>query len=268
MIVKDVEEGREACASFLEPGRIEILQCDLSSQASVRSAAAEFRTKSGGQLNVLVCNAGVMCMPKRESTDGFEMHLAVNYLGHFLLFWLLKDLMLKSSTPDFNSRLVHVASAGHHSMEIDFDDVNLENDGAYKPKEAYGQSKLAQIYMANQVDRLYGTQGLHAYSLMPGGIKTNILRFLPAGMAEKMLEQSEFLQKWYKSPEQGAATTLVAAVGKEWEGRGGVYLENCVPAKSQPLVPSVMGVKDYAFDQVKEEKLWNYTLGALKLEEE
>lgn len=232
----------------------------------MRLAATEFQRKSSGQLDVLICNAGVMCMPRREeSVDGFEMHLATNYLGHFLLFWLLKDLMLKSSTPEFNSRLVHVASAGHHATMIDFDDVNLSKEGAYKPKEAYGQSKLAQIWMANQVDRLYGPQGLHAYSLMPGGIKTNILRFLPAGMADKMIEQSEFLQRWYKSPEQGAATTLVAAVGKEWEGRGGIYLENCAPAKAQPLVPSVMGVKDYAFNQAQEEQLWKYTLNALQL---
>ncbi|KAK9782796.1 hypothetical protein SCAR479_01139 [Seiridium cardinale] len=267
MFVRSLDKGQAACESFLEPGRVELIQCDISSLASVRSAAEEFRSKSGGVLNVLVCNAAVMSIPKREVTaDGFEMHLATNYLGHFLLFWLLQDLMLKSSTPGFNSRLVHVSSASHHVGEIDFDDVNLIKEGAYGPKEAYGQSKLAQIYMANQVDRLYGSRGIHALSLMPGGISTGLSRHVPAAIVEKIMAGSEFLQKWFKSPEQGAATTLIAALGEEWEGKGGVYLENCVPAKSEPLVPTVMGVKDFAFDEAKEEKLWEYTLEALGLE--
>ncbi|KAH6655754.1 hypothetical protein BKA67DRAFT_534670 [Truncatella angustata] len=268
MLVNDLDNGKEACAAFLEPGRVELIEGDLASLSSVRSAAAEFREKSGGVLNVLVCNAGVMYIPKREeSPDGFETHLATNYLGHFLLFWLLRDLMLKSSRPEFNSRLVHVASASHQVIEIDFDDINFTKDGAYKPKDAYGQSKLAQIYMANQVDRLYGSQGIHAYSLMPGGIQTRITRFVPAAITEKMMAESEFLQKWFKSPEQGAGTTVIAALGKEWEGRGGVYLEDCEVAKSQPLIPSVKGVTDYAFDQEKEEKLWKYTVEALELED-
>jgi NAD(P)-dependent dehydrogenase (short-subunit alcohol dehydrogenase family) len=269
MLVRDLEKTRHSCASFLEPGRIETIRCDLSSLESVRQAAAVFRERSGGALNVLVCNGAVMAIPQRQETqDGFEAHLATNYLGHFLLFWLLKDLMIASSTSSFRSRLIHVSSASHHEAEINFDDINLNGEGAYKPKNAYGQSKLAQIYMANQVDRLYGSKGVHALSLMPGGIKTGLTRFVPSAITEKIMSGSEFLQKWFKSPEQGAATTLVAAVGRDWEDKGGVYLENCALAKKEPLVPSVMGFKDFTFDEAKEQRLWNYTLKILELRDE
>ncbi|KAI8626206.1 hypothetical protein F5Y19DRAFT_447564 [Xylariaceae sp. FL1651] len=205
-----------------------------------------------------------MSVPKRELTvDGFELQLATNYLGHFLLFHLLKDVMIQSSTPEFNSRLVQVSSASHHFSEIQFDDLNCET--AYDPKNAYGQSKLAQIYLANYVDRHFGAQGLHGLSLMPGGIRTNILRHVPSSVVDKMMAASDFLPKWYKSPEQGAATTLVAAIGQEYEGRGGLYLEDCDVAKTEPLIPMIKGVKEYAFDEEKQDRLYKKTLELLKL---
>ncbi|KAM0425341.1 hypothetical protein ACHAPT_009397 [Fusarium lateritium] len=179
LAVRSLERGQAACGSILEPGRVELLQLDTSSAASVRAAAAEFLRRSP-ILNILICNAGVMAIPEREeSVDGFEKQLATNYLGHFLLFWLLKDAMLKASAPEFNSRLINVSSAGHHASEIQFDDLNLVQDGAYEAWGAYGQSKLAQIYMANLVERKYAAQGLHALSLMPGGIITNLQQYVP-----------------------------------------------------------------------------------------
>ena len=97
LTARDLKKGEAACESFLEPGRVELMELDVSSMKSVRACAAAFLQKSS-QLNVLVCNAGVMTIPTREETeDGFEMQLAVNYLGHFLLFWLLKDAIIKSS---------------------------------------------------------------------------------------------------------------------------------------------------------------------------
>lgn len=73
--------------------------------------------------------------------------------------------------------------------------------------------------------------------------------------------------RWLKSPEQGAATTVLAAVGREWEGRGGKYLEDCRVATATPLIPGVMGVKDYVYDEAKEERLWKLTLEMLGLED-
>lgn len=168
LAVRSLEKAQQACRSFLEPGRVELLECDKSSLSSVRDAAAAFLVKSP-VLNILICNAGIMTVPNREeSIDGFESQLATNYLGHFLLFWLLRDAMIKASTSEFNSRIVNVSSSGHHSSEIQFDNFNLAQYGAYDPSKAYSQSKLAQIYMANYVDRVYAPGGIHALSVMPG----------------------------------------------------------------------------------------------------
>ncbi|KAI1812290.1 short chain dehydrogenase [Poronia punctata] len=264
--VRDLEKGAAACSSFLEPGRVELIEMDLSKLTSVREAASALLSKSKQQLNVLVCNAGIMTVPTREETeDGFEMQLATNYLGHFLLFWLLKDVMTASATEEFQSRLINVSSSGHHASEIVWDDFNLDKDGAYDPTGAYGQSKLAQIYHANYVDRHFGSKGVHALSLMPGGIvETGLAKYTPEEMIEGF-KQHPVLSKWLKSREQGAATTVLAAVGKEWEGKGGGYLEDCVVATPEPFLPNLMGVKDYAHDEAKETKTWDMTMELLGL---
>jgi NAD(P)-dependent dehydrogenase (short-subunit alcohol dehydrogenase family) len=108
LAVRSLEKAQIACSHFLGSGRVELLECDVSSLESVRKAAAAFLVKSQ-ILNVLICNAGIMMVPQREeSADGFESQLATNYLGHFLLFWLLRNAMVKGSTPRFNSRVTSV----------------------------------------------------------------------------------------------------------------------------------------------------------------
>ncbi|KAI1426557.1 putative oxidoreductase,short chain dehydrogenase [Xylaria sp. FL1777] len=263
LAVRDLEKGQSACESFLEPGRVELIEFDSTKATSVKACADAFLKKSS-KLNVLICNAAVMNIPTREETaEGFEMQLATNYLGHFLLFWLLKDAMLEAAKESgSSSRLVNVSSAGHHASEIVFDDFQLKQ--GYEANKAYGQSKLAQIYMANYVDRNLGTKGIHALSLMPGGIATNLQKYTPVEVREGW-KTNPMIWNFMKSPEQGAATTILAAVGKEWEGRGGKYLENCQVAAPNPLVPGVIGVKDYAYDESKENKLWELTLKTLNL---
>jgi NAD(P)-dependent dehydrogenase (short-subunit alcohol dehydrogenase family) len=105
-----------------------------------------------------------------KTIDGFEMQFGTNHLGHFLLFQLLKAALVSSSTPDFQSRVVCVSSTGHRAGGIHFDDINLEAPGAYDRWVAYGQAKTANIYMANSIERHYGSKGVHGFSLHPGGI--------------------------------------------------------------------------------------------------
>lgn len=266
LAVRDLEKGKAACSSFLNPGQVDLIRLDTSDMSSVRACAAEFLEKSP-TLNVLINNAAIMATPSRiETKDGFEQQLATNYLGHFLLFWLLKDALLKASTPEFNSRLVNVSSSGHHASEIIYDDFQLKAPDAYNPFTAYGQSKLALIYMSNYVDRVYGPKGLHATSVMPGGIASNLQKHLPEAVHKDMKENPSTMN-WMKSPEQGAATTVLAAVGEEWEGQGGKYLENCRPSMPQPLIPGVMGYKDYIYVPEKENRTWELTLETLGLQE-
>ncbi len=260
---RDLEKGEEVCKDILEPGRVELIQIDVGSLESVRAAAKAFLEKSS-TLNVLINNAAIMACPEAKTVDGFESQLGINYLGHFLLYKLLEPTMLKSSTPTFHSRVVNVASSGHQASGIHFDNFNLE--GEYDPWVAYGQSKTAMIYMTNEIERRYSSKGLHGFSLMPGGIATELQRYVPDDV-KAAWSTGEEVQKFWKSIAQGAATTMVAAVGKEWEGKGGVYLEDC--QESIPTPPGgegSVGIAAHAFDAEKESKLWIAAMKMVKLE--
>lgn len=106
------------------------------------------------------------------------MHFATNYLGHFLLFLLLKPALLASSTPAFHSRVVNVSSSSHRAYAINESDNYDFQKGEYNNMVAYSQSKTASPYMTNEIDRRYGEKGLHATSVHPGGIGTKISRHL------------------------------------------------------------------------------------------
>lgn len=168
--------------------------------------------------------------------------------------------MLKSSTPEFNSRVVSVASMGHKYGPLRAHDLNFTEPKSYDPKLAYGNAKTANIYFANQIERLYGNQGLHAWSLHPGGIMTGLQEFVDPAVKEGWAK-TEGVQNYMSSPAQGAATSVLAAVGKEWEGKGGLYLEECDVAKPEAETPgSFVGYKDYAYNPEGEEKLWQESL--------
>ena len=135
---------------------------DLNSLDSVRSAAEEFNKKSK-ILNILIDNAGAMATPEGKTTDWFEMQSGTNPLTHSLLFQLLKPTLLASSTPSFNSCVVSLSSSGHRGAGIQSDDYTFEN-GDYAAWTTHGQSKTANIYMANEIEGRYGAKGL--YGLM------------------------------------------------------------------------------------------------------
>ncbi|KAF7919686.1 uncharacterized protein EAE97_011604 [Botrytis byssoidea] len=273
LTARDITTAEKALEDILEPGRVEVLEMDLSSLAGVRLGAEKFLRKRS-KLNVLVCNAGIMAIPNYTTTvDGFETQFGVNHLAHFLLFQLLKDTLLSSASPSFNSRVVMVSSASHRNGGIRLDDYNYTK----RPEEydlwgSYSQSKTANIYMANEIDRRYGQQGLHATSLMPGAIPSGINRHLdPKDVAE--YNATEIMRKTMKSLEQGAATTVLAAIGKEFENKGGVYLENCEVAGLYPSdrqldhVANIPGYVEHAFDKEKEGRLWRDSLKMVGLDE-
>lgn len=254
---RNLTKGQKALEGILEPGKVDLLLLDLESLESVRSFAAEFLEKSSGKLNLLITNAGVMATPEGRTKDGFETQIGTNHLAHFLLFQLLKPALLASSTPDFHSRVVTLTSNAHRFSGIHFDNLNLE--GEYDPGMSYGQSKTANIYMATEIERRYGAQGLHGLSCHPGGI------FETSGLGKHVGDAQ--LEEWKKIPgmldviksaPQGAATTVWAAVGKVWEGTGGKYLEDCqvsAPVKDGTLLMAP-GHADWVYDQKQAERLW------------
>ncbi|OLN96033.1 Dehydrogenase/reductase SDR family member on chromosome X [Colletotrichum chlorophyti] len=151
-----------------------------------------------------------MAMPEDKKTfDGFDQQFGVNHLAHFTLTALLLSVLLKSGTPSFNSSVVLIRQ---------LPDINFT--GAYNPWVAYVQSKTAKIWMANYIDRVYGSRGIHANSVRPDGILTALHQHVSPEMALAW-QQNAALQASLRSPEQGAATTMWAATAGIWEGKGG-----------------------------------------------
>jgi NAD(P)-dependent dehydrogenase (short-subunit alcohol dehydrogenase family) len=264
---RDLTKGRKALGDILEPGKVDLLLLDLNSLESVRKAAAEFLSASNNQLNILINNAGVMRTPEGLTADGFETQFGTNHLAHFLLFQLLKPALLASSTPTFHSRVVAVSSMGHRYFAPKIDNMMLT--GEYQPDHAYSHSKTANIWFANEIERRYGRQGLHAFSLNPGGIMTGLQVHVPAEIMEGW-KASEEIVNYMKSPEQGAATTVWAAVAKVWEGKGGKYLDDCQVSQPVPEGYELLdsGYEKWAYDEEKEGKLWKMSNEWVGFEEE
>jgi NAD(P)-dependent dehydrogenase (short-subunit alcohol dehydrogenase family) len=261
LTARNLDKAKKACAEFFDASRMEFIELDLTSFDSVRTAAKSILEKTD-KINILVENAGCMAVPELELTqDGHEMQFGVNFLAHFLFFELLKPALLAAVTPELNSRVVVLSSSAHQHGGINESDNYNFQKGGYDPWLSYGQSKTADAYLANEIDRRYGSQGLHATSVHPGGIMTELARYIPPEVLQS-LASSDAAKKILKSPEQGAATTVWAAIGKQWENAGGKYLENCQEAPPAKQIDPYFG-KGYAphvYDPEREARLWQDTL--------
>ncbi|KAH7103460.1 putative short-chain dehydrogenase [Auriculariales sp. MPI-PUGE-AT-0066] len=247
-------------------GEVVGLTADLEDLDAVRDMAKKLLSQADS-LSIFIANAGVMASPESRTKDGFERQYSVNYLSHLLLFKLLEPALLRGNTPEFASRVVFVSSSGHMASPVVFDNINL--DGVYEPWKAYGQSKTAMIWAVNYIDRVYGSRAtdagvIHATSLNPGGIWSNLQQYVDPAAIEGWKSDPK-VPLFMKSPAQGAATTLWAAVGKVWEGRGGKYLNNC--RIEQPHAEGMQvtdGHASWAYDPASEDKLWQ--LGTSQLD--
>lgn len=220
--VRNMAKGQKAVdevKSQTQGGKITLIEMDNESLASVKKAAEEFLSQCK-QLNILIANAGVMATPEGRTKDGFETQFGTNHISHFYLFQLLKDTLLASSTPDFPSRVVSVSSFGHRTGPIRFHDYNFEKE-PYDPWVSYGQAKTANIYFANEIERRYGAKGLHATSNHPGGIATGLQVHVDPELAKSW--DNETNNNYLKSVEQGAATSIYAAISEEWKNKGKIH---------------------------------------------
>lgn len=237
--------GQEVVSSIraeMGSDRAHFLPLDLASLASVRGFARDFRAL-GLPLHLLVNNAGVMLEPRAETEDGFERHLGVNFLGHFLLTLLLLPALRASGAEGRGSRVVTVGSATHYVGTVDMADLHGRH--AYSPYAAYAQSKLALALFALQLQRILDARGDPVTSNMadPGVVDTELYRH--AGWVLRTVKR--FLG-WlvFKSPEEGAWTLVYAAAAPELEGVGGRYLRD--EAEAEPL--------GTARDQELQRRLW------------
>jgi NAD(P)-dependent dehydrogenase (short-subunit alcohol dehydrogenase family) len=196
---------------------IHFLQLDLASLESVRDFSRKFHQLEN-RLDILINNAGIFNIPKQYTKDGFEMQMGVNHLGHFLLTNLLLDL-LKSSAP---SRILNIVSIVHFMGKIERD--NLLSEKSYSRKQAYNNSKLANVLFARALSkRLEGT-GVTCNVVRPGAAYTELHRH--TNKLEYVLLVLGFFPI-IKTPNEASQTPITVAVDPDLEKVSGKYFDHC-----------------------------------------
>jgi NAD(P)-dependent dehydrogenase (short-subunit alcohol dehydrogenase family) len=247
-----LDTANEVAASLRDlKGRVDVARLDLSDLDSVREFAAGWGDKP---LHMLVENAGVMALPDKQlSALGWEMQLATNVLGHQLLAVLLAPNLVAAAP----SRVVCLSSSAHRRSPFVPDDPHYEQR-PYDPWTAYGQSKTGNVLLSIALTARLGADGVTANAVHPGGIMTNLQRHMDPDAPRAMgwIDKDGNLHPEMKTPEQGAATSVWAAVGPELDGVGGLYLEDCHEAEPTTDPESMHGVRPYALDPDAAEALW------------
>lgn len=231
------------------PGELVVRELDLASLRSVRAFCRQLLQEEP-RLDVLINNAGVFQCPYMKTEDGFEMQFGVNHLGHFLLTNLLLGL-LKSSAP---SRIVVVSSKLYAYGDINFEDLNSEQ--SYNKRFCYSRSKLANILFTRELARRLEGTNVTVNVLHPGVVRTNLGRHIHIPLLAKPLYN---LVSWafFKTPLEGAQTSIYLASSPEVEGVSGKYFGDC---KEEELLPKAM-------DESVARKLWDISevmVGILK----
>ena len=251
------EQVRNAAAAH--GGSVNLIELDLANLKSVRACADGLLSK-GEPFDVVIANAGVMATPFGHTADGFETQFGTNHLGHFVLVNRIASLIRDGG------RLINLSSSGHRYANVDLDDPNFERT-PYEPFVAYGRSKTANILFAVAFDKRHRRRGVRAAAVHPGGIRTELGRYVEPGRMEKIVEEinqqlsakGEGPFQW-KSIPQGAATSVWAAVVAPAEEIGAQYCENChigrIVPDDVPITAISEGVRGYALDPNNAEALW------------
>lgn len=236
-------------------GSLELIELDLADLASVR-ACADALLADGRPFDIIIANAGVMAPPLGRTTDGFETQFGTNHLGHFVLVNRLASLLKPGA------RLVALSSSGHRFANVNLDDPNFETS-EYTPFGAYGRSKTANALFAVEFDRRHKDRGVRAVAVHPGGIRTELGRYMSAEDTARMIAQINAANSHsgaapfeFKSIPQGAATSVWAAVVASADEVGGRYCEDCHVAELEDDANKRSGVRSYAVDPENAKALW------------
>ena len=253
LAVRDTAKGDAAAAAIrtvVPAAELVVAALDLASLASIHTFVAAF-AGTHGRLDMLINNAGVMAIPRRTTADGFEMQFGTNHLGHFALTGLLLPLLL--ATPA--ARIVTVSSGAHILGKINFDD--LQGERSYNKWRTYGQSKLANLLFAYELQRKLTAAGSQAISVVahPGYASTNLQSVGPEmegsrigqrtmSAANRVLAQSAAVGAL---PEVYAATSL-AVRGGDYIGPEGFMGQRGFPKKVRSNARS--------YDEAVAARLW------------
>jgi len=262
LAVRNVDAGAAAAADIAtSTGRdnVHVAALDLADQASV----ARFVQSWNGPLHLLINNAGVITAGLSRTAEGWELQFATNHLGHFALSLGLHRALTAGAAERGQARIVSVSSTAHMRSPVVFDDIGFDRRD-YDPQAAYAQSKTANSLFAVEATRRWAGDGIVANTVNPGGVATGLQRHFTRKQLDYLAEAEAAGVFAYKTVEQGAATTLVAAVAPEFARTGGHYLDDGREAYTVPddadLFQHPHGVKQWALDPGSAEKLWAVSL--------
>jgi NAD(P)-dependent dehydrogenase (short-subunit alcohol dehydrogenase family) len=234
--VKKMELARESLMEKLkgtEGVEIEIEAMDLSDKKSIEAFAKKFMD-SDDALDVLINNAGVMATPEMKTKDNFEYQIGVNHLGHYKLTNMVLPKLLESGSASGDARIVNVSSEAHRFGKLEKNDLFYEKAGSYNNWKSYGQSKLANILFANELQRKLEREKDAKYvscnALHPGAVNTELGRYLydadkKPGFFEEMI--FNVIRTTMKTPAQGAETSVYLASDPTASRFRGKYFDNC-----------------------------------------
>jgi len=254
-LAKAERATEEVRAQAANGGRLDLVELDLASLASVRACAEALLAKAEA-FDVIIANAGVMAAPFGHTADGFETQFGTKHLGHFVLINRLAPLL------QAGARVVVLSSAGHRYSNVDLDDPNFETT-EYTPFGAYGRSKTANALFAVGFDQRHRSRGVRATAVHPGGIRTELGRHMTQETMDALVEElnrnapaGEVGFEWKTIP-QGAATTVWAGFVAPADSVGGRYCEDCHVAQVKDGGLAVRdGVRPYAVDPANAAALW------------
>lgn len=244
LLCRNKEKGAKAAAEIIAKTgnpNVKTVTLDLNDLASVSSAASELK-RIVKKIDVLQLNSGVMAVPTLEKTrDGFEKHLGINHLGHFALTRELFPLLANAQ----QARVVVVSSTAHLIGKIDKDNLMYQKPDSYSPWPAYGQSKLANILFAKELNRRLTTSGnpsgIISVSLHPGVCRTELGRYLfdpesiPKFLTPVLGVVGAPALYLTKDARMGAQTQIfLSASSKISQSAGGLYYDNSREAAVSP----------------------------------
>ncbi len=239
MVCRNKTRGESALKEIKETAnsnKVDLFFADLTDQRSIREMVDNFKKKYD-KLHVLINNAGIISRSRSTNSDGYELTFATNYLGHFLLTYLLIDL-LKSSAP---SRIINVSSLMHRFAKPDFEDIHMENE--YNAFRAYGNSKLYNILFTYELARRLESTGVTVNALHPGAVRSNFGRNNRGSLSKIVFS---ILRPFYISVNEGARTSIYLASSPEVKDITGKYFVKSKPKKSSKI----------SYDPKLQSKLW------------
>jgi len=236
MLCRDTLKGEQAKKDIIKKvpdANLTVMECDLTSLASISAFAAAY-IQTGKPIHVLLNNAGVMACPYSLTKDGFETQFGTNHVGHYHLTHLLIQVLEKTSTPDYPSRVVNLSSVAHACWApvegILFDD--LDGKKHYNEWTNYGMSKLANVLFTVHMQKKMAGKNIGFVSLHPGVIRTNLMRDVGVcglfGMCGAYNKHPKFTMRTAfasKTIPQGTATSIVCSLDPKIEL--GKYYSDC-----------------------------------------